>query len=265
MLFDSHVHFFPDKLLGKVFPKLSKIAGYPYYADEKRDSALQLLESQGGTHCLALHIATNPAQQTSVNNFAAQSQGDNMLCFGSVHPLAENVLEELYRIKELGLRGVKMHPDYQEFFAGNEAYFPIYETCQKLGLPIAFHAGRDPYSPDVVHCPPAVIRKIADAYPSLSIIAAHMGGLGMMEEVKKELCGVKNVYFDTAFASHFLNAEELRELIRLHGSDKVFFATDAPWSTIDRERNLLEAAGLTADEKDAIYYKNACRFFELGS
>ena len=183
--------------------------------------------------------------------------------FGSVYPFAENALEEMRRVKEMGLYGIKLHPDYQEFFIGDEAALPIYEEAEKLGLPIAFHTGRDPLSPNLVHCPPDVLGKIADFFPRLTIIAAHMGGMDMPQEAVKHLAGKKNVYFDTAFASHFLNAQELSELIHLHGVDKVFFATDCPWSTVPAEKALLEAADLTPAQRERIACRNAEELFSL--
>lgn len=263
MLFDSHIHFFPDKLRGKVFPKLAEISRGTYYTGESRQEALELLQEQGGTHCLALHIATNPAQMHSVNDFAAQSQGGNVLCFGSVHPAAADAVEELHRIKALGLRGVKFHPDYQDFMADAPEMDEIYRTCRDLGLPIAFHAGRDPYSQNLVHCTPAAIAKIAKDFPGLTIIAAHMGGMDMYEEVASSLAGTPGVYFDTAFATRCLTPQQLESLIKLHGVERIFFATDAPWSTISREKAFLEATGLSLEEKEQIYYKNAFKFFGI--
>ena len=107
-----------------------------------------------------------------------------------------HLLEEMRRIKELGLYGIKLHPDYQEFFIGDDAALPIYAEAEKLGLPIAFHTGRDPYSPSLVHCPPDVLAKIADLFPNLTIIAAHMGGMDMPEAAAQYLAGKSNVYFD---------------------------------------------------------------------
>ena len=277
--FDSHVHFFPDALAGKALPRLSGICNCPYYSDGTRAGTLQKLEEWSCNGAIenpivgvmenaivgvmGLHIATNAKQQTSVNNFAAESQHGNIWCFGSVFPYADNALEELRRIRELGLYGVKLHPDYQEFFIGDDAALPIYAEAEKLGLPIAFHTGRDPYSPILVHCPPDVLAKIADLFPRLTIIAAHMGGMDMPGESAKYLAGKPNVYFDTAFASHFLDAAQFTELVRLHGADKVLFATDCPWSTAPAEQALLEASGLTESEKEQIAWRNSADLFGI--
>lgn len=261
--FDSHIHFFPDALAEKALSRLFDICDCPYFTDGTRQGSLRHLREEKCCGGMALHIATNAKQQTSVNNFAAASQGDGIYCFGSVYPYAENVLEELRRIKELGLYGVKLHPDYQAFFIGDDAALSIYAEAEKLGLPIAFHTGMDPYSPHVVHCPPQVLGKIADLFPSLTIIAAHMGGLERSQEAAHYLAGRKNVYFDTAFASHFLSRQSFEELLRLHGVDRVLYATDSPWSTALDEQELLLSCGLSEAELEQISWRNSAELFHL--
>lgn len=261
--FDTHIHFFPDKLAGKALPKLREISKCETYSDGTRAGTVKNLEAWGCAGGMALHIATNAHQQTSVNDFAQESQGGNIYCFGSVFPFAENAMEELHRVKEMGLYGIKFHPDYQEFFIDDPAALSLYAEAERMGLPVAFHTGRDPLSPEVIHCQPQVLGKIAEMFPKLTIIAAHMGGMELPQEAARYLAGKKNVYFDTAFASHFLTASQLGELIHLHGADRVLFATDCPWSTVPDEQALLEAAGLTPAEKEQIAYRNAEELFGI--
>ncbi len=267
--FDSHIHFFPDALAEKALSRLADVCKCSYHADGTREGTLkkqeQWAEETGYEFLGAMlfSIATNAKQQTSVNNFAAQSQTGKLRCFGSVYPAAENALEELHRIKDLGLHGIKFHPDYQEFFVGDETLLPVFAEAERLGLPVSFHTGRDPYSPDLVHCPPDVLAKIADQFPKLTIIAAHMGGMDMPQEAAKYLAGKKNVYFDTAFASRFLDPEAFTELALLHGPERILFATDCPWSTVPNELELLNRSGLTDAQREKILWRNAAELFDL--
>ena len=186
-----------------------------------------------------------PTRQTSVNRFAVESQGDGLYCFGSVYPYAENALQAMEEIKASGLYGVKLHPDYQEFFIGDEAALALYAQSEKLGAARGLpHRGGPPLPPPGP-LPPGRAGKIADLFPKLTIIAAHMGGMDMPQEAARHLAKKPNVYFDTAFASHFLDAAGFTELVKLRGADHVLFATDSPWSTLPAEKALLEAADLT--------------------
>lgn len=263
LIFDMHTHCFPDALAPKALPRLAEISQCPYYSDGTYGDLREKEFAAGCAGLMILHIATKPTQMTSVNNFAAACQKDGAYCFGSVFPTAENAVDELHRIHALGLKGVKLHPDYQEFFVNDPHIFPVYEAAAELGLPITFHAGRDPYSPDVVHCTPKMLAEIADRFPTLTIIGAHMGGMEMDADVEKYVIGKPNIYLDTAFATRSLSPARCGELIRHHGVDKVFFATDFPWSTVETERTLLEQTGLTGEELALIYHGNAERVFNI--
>ena len=93
--FDTHVHFFPDKLAGKALPRLREISQCPTYTDGTRGDTLAKFAQWGCVGGMVLHIATNAHQQTSVNRFAVESQGDGLYCFGSVYPYAENAIEAM--------------------------------------------------------------------------------------------------------------------------------------------------------------------------
>ena len=135
LIFDMHTHCFPDALAPKALPRLAEISRCAYHGDGTYGSLCEEAAAAGCAGFMILHIATKPSQMTSVNNFAAACQKGNAYCFGSVYPTAENAVDELHRIKALGLKGVKFHPDYQEFFVDDPAVFPVYEAAAALGLP----------------------------------------------------------------------------------------------------------------------------------
>ena len=90
-----------------------------------------------------------------------------------------------------------------------------------------------------------------------------MGGMEMDADVERYVVGRPNIWLDTAFATRSLTPARCGELIRKHGVDKVFFATDFPWSTVETELNFLMQAGLTAEELEKIRHENAERFFGI--
>ncbi|MFQ8601253.1 MAG: hypothetical protein ACLSAP_12185 [Oscillospiraceae bacterium] len=115
MLIDFHMHVFPDHLSQKALEKLSKTAGgIPYYTDGTVGDTVAKMKAWNVDYGVFMNIATNPKQQVHQQLGAVQREHE-MLCFGSVHPDAEDCVE-LYRIRKLRLKGVKLHPDYQNFF-----------------------------------------------------------------------------------------------------------------------------------------------------
>lgn len=262
MLIDMHVHMFPDQLAEKALHSLARICRCQYLTDGTVDGTSEKLREWGVDVCAALSIATKPTQQTSVNNWAASVQSKSIRCFGSVHPDSPDAVNELNRIKSLGLCGVKLHPDYQNFFIDEARMFPIYEAISELGLPVTFHTGRDPLSPDLVHASPAAVARVADLFPRMKIIAAHLGGMAMYGEVEEVLAG-KNIFFDTAMCARLCPPEQFERIIKKHGSERILFASDCPWSRSCDEFEYIEKTHLSAVEKENIYWRNAAELLHL--
>ena len=207
---DFHVHLFPDALAGRTLPKLSHTAAdahgdAPYFTDGTLSGTLASLQRWGVTAAVTQHIATSVHSMHKVNDFAASVRGPQLYAFGSVHPDAPDALEELERIKSLGLDGVKLHPDYQCFFVDEPRMAPLYEKMAQLQLPVLFHSGWDPLSPDLVHAEPERLQAVVEGYPGLTVIAAHLGGMQRYDQVERYLLGHQNLYIDTAMTSPYLH------------------------------------------------------------
>ena len=160
MLIDSHIHVFPDALAPKVIPKLAAISGYDNQTDGTLASTLEKMREWGVDKGVFFSIATKPSQQKSINDFCASIASDTVIPFGSVHPDAPDWEPELERIAALGLRGIKLHPDYQDFDMDEPRVLPIFQKARDLGLCVAVHAGFDPLSPEHIHCRPRACRQV---------------------------------------------------------------------------------------------------------
>lgn len=257
-IIDFHMHAFPDKIALRTMEHLSGIAGSQPVTDGTIAGTLKNMASGGITSGVIMQIATKPSQQTTINNWAAQVQQDTpgLVFFGSVHPDAPDAVQELSRIRDLGLCGVKLHPDYQGFFVDDPRMFPIYEAIQELGLPVLFHTGRDPVSPGVIHAPAQKLAQVLELFPDMTVIAAHMGGLGCYDDTERYLVG-KNLYLDTSMPGALCSQEQAVRIIKNHGADRILFATDCPWSDAAQSVQFLQSLGLNQEELELIFHKNA--------
>ena len=266
MYIDFHTHAFTDSIAEKAVAKLEQTvidAGFKERA-VTRGAVSQLLEKMdewGVDRSVILPIATKPSQQTSINNWAAEVMCERLYCFGTVHPDAEDALTELERIKSLGLKGIKLHPDYQNFFANEERLFPIYSKCAELKLPVIFHAGFDVLSPDCIHCTPQMSAEVIEKFPDLTVILAHLGGNELWDDVEKYLVG-KKVYLDTAFVDGHISDDQLLRIIRSHGAEKILLASDCPWHPASAEIGMIKRLPISNEEKELIFCKNALRLLE---
>ena len=257
MLIDFHTHCFPDMLAERAVARLSYVAGgIINYTDGTIHGLKRAMAEENVDAAVVLNIATNDRQTESVNNFAASiNDKKKIFAFGSVYPHAKNVLDELDRIKSLGLCGVKFHPEYQKFFVDDEMMKPIYKKISQLGLITVFHAGKDYGFMPPYHCMPENLKNALKWFDA-PVVAAHWGGMNCAEEVLNELCGL-DVYFDSSFGYGQMPRIAAEKIIERHGIDKLLFGTDSPWHTPSIEMRLINSLGLTDDEKEAVCFKNA--------
>ncbi len=264
MLIDTHIHAYTDTLAERVIKKLTETADCPCYTDGTIRSTRDMLRSCGIDYGVLLPIATKPKQQTTINNWAKEVFTDNIISFGTVHPFAEDAVDELDRIKSLGLKGLKLHNDYQGVFIFDEHCHRIYKRCEELGLPIVFHMGYDPVSPMVHRAMPYDLIEICEKYPKLNIIGAHMGGNYAWEAVYKYIAGIPNLYLDTAFVAKDIDRELFSQIVKKHGTDRILFASDLPWSNPEEEVALVDGLDIPDSEKDKIFFRNAQSLLEIG-
>lgn len=262
MLIDFHTHCFPPKVAEKAIPHLAAICGQTPLTDGTFDDTREKMKGWGVDKFLALNIATAPKQQTNVNNFAASMDKEPAVrALGSVHAAAPDALEELERIKSLGLPGIKLHPDYQEVEMDDKTLLEVYDLCSQWDMFCVFHAGFDPVSPDVTRVVPQKALQIHKKFPRLKMVLAHMGGFARWGEVEELLAGT-NIFFDTSLASAHMEPEQALRIIRKHGADRILFGSDCPWGSPAEGFCYIDALPLTSAEKDRIFAGNALELLQ---
>ncbi len=255
MLLDFHTHCFPHKLAEKALSRLSFAAGgLRAYADGTADGLRRQMKDNGVDRSVVLNIATNAHQMKAVNDFAARINSDDLISFGSVYPWAPDAEEELERIKAFGLKGVKFHPEYQEFDVNDQRMRPIYRKISELGLIIVFHAGADLGFAPPYHCRPSQLKEALQWIDSPAV-AAHWGGAGYPEEVLRDLCGLP-LYFDISFGYSQIARPLAVQILEKHGTDKILFGSDSPWHEPGFEKRLLDTLELSPEEREKICWSN---------
>ncbi|MBR6408379.1 MAG: amidohydrolase family protein [Clostridia bacterium] len=258
MIIDFHTHCFPDRLAGRAIESLRRgSGGMNTTYDGTVNGLLRRMDESGVDVSVVLSIATNARQQHSVNDFAASIHNDRLIPFGSVHPDAPDALDELERIAAMGLRGVKFHPDYQEFYVDEPRMKPIYEKISSLGLITVFHSGYDVGFLGR-HCSPKRLRNALEWFNGATVIAAHFGGWASFDEVLETLCG-QPVYFDISLGCGHVPRPYAKEIIKKHGAGKILFATDGPWQSAEDQIDFLNTLELSDSELDMIYSGNALK------
>ena len=276
MIIDAHTHLFPDAMAERVLQKLVEntrpfVSTFGETKPHTDATVAGLTASQkkaGIDLSLVLPIATSPKPSPTLNNFAAQVNAlPGLRSFGSVHPLNPQFREELDRIADLGLKGIKLHPEYQGCFADAPETVAVVREATSRGLWVVFHAGADVGMAPPIHCTPQRVLRLREAVPDARMILAHMGGYRLWDEVEQLLPG-HDLYIDTSFClpNHPDRHEQFARIIRKMGVDHVLFGSDSPWTdqadSLQAACRLFDTFGFTEEERSAILGGNALAILE---
>ena len=255
---DFHVHAFPDQVAPKAVGQLCETYKLEAHFDGTISGLRRRMAQTVVSASVVVPVATKPEQVRSINDWAARVNSDDIICFGTLHPDLEDLPGEVERILSLGLKGIKVHADFQGARIDDPKMMRVFEAAE--GRLIALlHAGQEiePF-PDVM-APPRAIRRVHDVFPDLEMIAAHMGGFRMWDDARQHLVGT-NVYLDTSYCPpEDLGDDELRRMILAHGPDKVVFATDGPFGDAEADLARLRRLDLPIGALESILHGNADR------
>ena len=265
MIIDAHLHFFHDKIASTTINELKNIAKIEPTTLGNRASSEEYLKKNYIDKAFLLNIATKAKNNVRINDFAISNNDDKFISFGSINPYFAGYEEELDRLVASGIKGIKFHPQYQNFDLGDKAHYPIYKAAEKRNLLMSFHMGFDPYVPDCDFAAPKKLAQIAREINPKLIIAAHFGGYLCWEEVLKDL-SKSNVNMDTSIGLYHtgsINIDVFKRILDNLGIDNLIFASDTPWGRFNETINFINDLGLSEKEKEKVFYQNALRLLKL--
>ncbi|WP_346663960.1 amidohydrolase family protein [uncultured Merdimonas sp.] len=262
MVIDFHTHIFPDQIAERTLDFLKKICQTTPSTLGTAKDQIRSAKEAGVDLSVSLPAVTKPSQVESVNRFACGFQEGPILSFGGIHPACENYKEILKGIRDAGLKGIKLHPDYQDTCFNDIRYKRILSFASELGLIVSVHAGLDPKCPEDIHCTPKMALEVIREVEPEKLVLAHLGGNQCWDQVEELLVG-ENVYFDTAVVFGKIPEDQFVRIVRNHGADKILFGTDSPWAGQKEFVRYLSECSLSEQEKEQIFSGNACRLLEL--
>ena len=275
MIIDFHTHSFPDELAVKTIPYLESKAGFIAKTNGTINGLKKSMDEAGISISLLLPVITNPKQTIKINNCAIENNKlEHFKSFGGMHPDYEDYKEELQRLKDNGIKGIKFHPDYQNTFFDDDKFARIIDEAFRLGLIVVTHAGIDYGSTEEIKATPKRIKNLLSKLQNKGIlILAHMGYTYKWDEVIEEFRGY-DVYFDLALSlgtltrnnikTPLMDEDTLLKFISVFGSDKILFATDSPWMNQKESVDTFNSfKRIKQEDRDNILYKNAKRLLGI--
>ena len=238
-IIDVHAHIYPQKIEQKATEAIRAFYGIASMGHSGESGQLIASGKQAGvTKFMVFSTATTAKQVESIDNFILGecAAHPEFVGLGTLHADYENYAEELRRIDEAGLHGVKLHPDFQKFHFDDPRLMPMFDVLDQLGMFVITHAGdyRYPYS----H--PERIAHVAREFPHLKIIAAHFGGWSLWDQAVPLLKDLQNVYCDTSSTIRFTGEERARKIFSAYDPTHLFFGSDFPMWDHTEELELLQ-------------------------
>lgn len=276
MIIDFHTHTFPDSISKRVLEKLSCSGNAAYFTEGTLHSLAQSMRESGVDISVNLPVMTRADQVTEIhNNLFAESdkyEKSGVITFGGMHPLFEDYRNEIKRLREHGIKGIKIHPAFYNIDINDIRLKRIIDAATDEDMIVVTHSGADISFPDKNNASVEQLLDVIEDVRPNKFVLAHMGGWQDWNAVLNNLAGA-NVWLDTSFSlgqyypresmkgqcryTSNLDEKELVHLVRAHGSDKVLFATDSPWAPQKQYVDFIKDSNLTEDEKSKILGQNA--------
>ena len=282
MIIDMHTHIFPDEISAVVIDKLSHVSRTPVFTDGTLNGLKKSMDAAQINFSVILPVATNTKQVEKINSASAalneKNFGEGIISFGCIHPDFTNYREELSRVKNLGLKGIKIHPVYQDTNLNDTKYVRIIDRAAELDLIVVTHAGLDIGFPGVVRCSPQMACHVVEEVGEFKFILAHMGGWKNWSEVLAILAG-KKIYLDTSFSTgkiiprsdchwqeedlKLLDAVQFMSFVETFGAERLLFGTDSPWTSPKPSIEFIKNLPLGDADKNKILGGNAQRLLKV--
>lgn len=260
---DMHTHIFPEKVAAKATVATAEYFDLPEPPNHY-GSVAELVEVLGRAHidyAMVFSAATTAHQVEHVNRYIlseTQLHPQFIPC-DTLHADYAGYRDELRWMRENGIFGVKIHPEFQHFVLDDERLFPMFEEMERHDMFLIAHMG----DPRVNVSGPARMLPIASAFPKLRCIAAHLGNWGDWDLEKiRPLTKLPNIYTDISSSfSYVTDKAPLYPILREYDPTHVFFGSDYPIWCPQKELEKVKRLGLEEGFLEDILFHNFARFY----
>jgi len=227
MFLDVHTHAFHPKIASKVLQQLEAHYGISPVGEGVVEDLLPRAKRAGLDGVVVHCAATAAAQVVPANAFAVELQRHHpeVVAFGTVHPEYADWEHQLDRLRAAGIRGLKLHPEFQGFRLDDPRLLPIIEAAQD-DFVFMCHIGDKLPPAENASCP-YKLAALLDAFPRARFIAAHLGGYLHWQYALEVLVG-RDVWMDTSSSLSFIDDATLRAIFNGHDREHILFGSDYP-------------------------------------
>lgn len=243
-IFANHAHVFPDSV----------------NPNGTVDRLLRLLDACEIERAVCFAPFSNQLEGTGIEHNAwlagAIASHPRLTGFGTLDLTRSDVTSQVRQIADLGFRGIKMHPNAQEFDILCPAALEAYAAAQDLKLFITFHSGVHHYR--IAHYNVLKFDEVAYQFPDLHFSLEHVGGYAFFNEALAVITnnipfppipgrkprvygGLTSIFTPEYIRMWYMPPERMRELIAQAGVGQLIFGLDFPYNLEENTRTALTA------------------------
>jgi predicted TIM-barrel fold metal-dependent hydrolase len=257
-IIDFHTHAFADAIAERAIAALEAKNHTKPETDGTVRGLIDVMDDAGVAQSVILSIATKPAHASVILDWSLEIASKRIVPFASVHPDSTDLANEIQAIVDAGIKGLKLHPLYQNFAVDDPRVFPLYEMIADSGLVLLMHAGYDiAFGEDDLALPERFV-SVLDNFPTLRLVMAHGGGWRCVDGFIEHLAG-RNVAIDTSFLVDYTSPEQRAALLARHDTERIVFGSDSPWGSMRDHIALIESLPVDDATKERILFGNAER------
>ena len=225
---------------------------------------------------VSINSETSTGEKGDSNDYISEivtSYPGRFIGFAAIDPWQGKAsVEELERaVKDLSLRGLKLHPVQQAFHPNDEKFYPLYEKAMELNIPVLFHSGMAASGSGMAggggmklkySAPIPGMDDVAADFPHLTVIMAHPGWPWIEEQIAVAL-HKPNVYLDLSGWLPRYIPKQLLDEANTRLQDKVLFGSDYPFITQDKWLKDWEQIPIKDEIQPKILLENAKKALHL--
>jgi len=178
---------------------------------------------------------TSIAEQHRLIHRVVRAHPGRLVGFVGVDPRRAEALDIIrHGVRELGFKGVKLHPG-AGFPIDSETMDPLWELVCELDVPVIVHTGHA-FGPLLSrHCRPLSLDAPLARYPDARIVAAHLAG-GWFDALSWMGYTKPNLYADISLRQIEYRknpkgfASTIRKALDMFGPERLLFGTDWPFT-----------------------------------
>jgi predicted TIM-barrel fold metal-dependent hydrolase len=271
MIVDGWVNLFPEAFAAKWVAKeeqagVVQLFGADLAKGPTVEGLLAALDEAGIDLGVLTAGLSDPERAHRLGGFAAE----DFLAIAEQHPgrflvsatvdRAAKPRRNCARVRELAehdaLALVRITPLVEQYELNHRLYYPVYATCEELGIPVSINVGIP--GPQVrSRCQdPVLLEDVLIDFPGLTVIGAHMGHPYEALLIQYMLKWPQLHLMTSAYLATYMDPALVRFMDSSRGRGRVWFASDHPVIPAKKALDAARALPLS-DEGMALFLGDA--------